>query len=68
MGGAGSVVATGIGRGTSRMEKRRSGGETSSMGYMNETIEIRLLRMIGSRARRDDIRALDEEYVSFGRR
>ena len=40
------------------MENNRSGGETSSMGYMKETIEMRLLRIIGSSLRSDDRRAL----------
>lgn len=57
-GGAGSVAVAGIGSGTSRTVKRRSGGETSSIGYMNETMEMRLLRMMGNRLRRDDNRIL----------
>ncbi len=59
------MAATGMGRGTPRMEKRRSGGETSSMGYMKDTIEMRLLRMIGSSVRRDDCRVLNEEDLSW---
>ena len=62
-GGAGSVGATGIGRGTSRMEYSKSGGDTSSMGYIDERVEMSEFRSGGSSERNSDKRALQEMTI-----
>ena len=43
-GGAGSLGIVGMGRGTSTIVKRRSGGETNSIGKMKESMESRDVR------------------------
>ena len=45
------------------MEKSRSGGDARSMGYMKDTLEMRLLRITGRRLRRDDSRTLQGHHL-----
>jgi len=42
-GGAGSFVVIGMGKGTSNIVKRRSGGDSNSMGNIVERMDSRLL-------------------------
>jgi len=62
-GGAGSVEDSGIGSGTSRMVYRRSGGESSSIGKMVESVVRRVVRVGVKLARRDRRRSLHQKNV-----
>ena len=58
-GGAGSVGPVGIGSGTSRIVKRRSGGESSSIGKMNAR-EVRSSFRMGASWLRSNIKSVLE--------
>jgi hypothetical protein len=63
-GGAGSVGESGMGRGTERMVKRRSGGERSSIGWIVETVDRRALRVGAKRRRRVVSRSLGAQPIN----
>lgn len=64
-GGAGSVEDRGIGSGTERMVKRRSGGDISSMGNIAARVAIKVVRIGGKRSRRVDSRVLRESISNI---
>jgi len=52
-GGAGSFGVIGIGKGTSNIVKRRSGGDSNSMGNIVERMDSRLVRIERNLCRRN---------------